>query len=147
MTISEKVAYLKGLAEGLKLDPEESKEAKILSVMMDILENIGLSIADLEENELALGDEIDALSDDLADVEEIIYGEDADECDDSCCCPDDSDEDFFEMECPNCNEALVIDESVMEQGSITCPSCGQTFVLETSDDCCEDENCGCNCGE
>ena len=34
MTISEKVAYLKGLAEGLNLDTEKSKEGKLISVMI-----------------------------------------------------------------------------------------------------------------
>ena len=34
MTISEKVAYLKGLAEGLDLDVEKSKEGKLISVMI-----------------------------------------------------------------------------------------------------------------
>ncbi len=68
MTISEKVAYLKGLAEGLNLDVDKSKEGKLISVMIGILEEIGLSIEDLEENALALGEEIDVLSDDLADV-------------------------------------------------------------------------------
>ena len=67
MTISEKVAYLKGLAEGLNLDVEKSKEGKLISVMIGILEEVGLSIEDLEENALALGEEIDVLSDDLAD--------------------------------------------------------------------------------
>ena len=62
MTISEKVAYLKGLAEGLNLDVEKSKEGKLISVMIGILEEIGLSIEDLEENALALGEEIDVLS-------------------------------------------------------------------------------------
>ena len=82
MTISEKVAYLKGLAEGLDLDVEKSKEGKLISVMIGILEDISLSIEDLEENALDLGEEIDALSDDLADVEEIVYEEDEDEeCD------------------------------------------------------------------
>ena len=33
MTISEKVAYLKGLAEGLNLDTEKSKEGKLLSLI------------------------------------------------------------------------------------------------------------------
>ena len=47
MTISEKVAYLKGLAEGLDLDTQKSKEAKLISVMIGILEEIGLSIEDL----------------------------------------------------------------------------------------------------
>ena len=50
MTISEKVAYLKGLAEGLNLDVEKSKEGKLISVMIGILEEVGLSIEDLEEN-------------------------------------------------------------------------------------------------
>ena len=57
MTISEKVAYLKGLAEGLNLDTEKSKEGKLISVMIGILEEIGLSIEDLEENTQALGEE------------------------------------------------------------------------------------------
>ena len=48
MTISEKVAYLKGLAEGLDLDTEKSKEGKLISVMIGILEEIGLSLEDLE---------------------------------------------------------------------------------------------------
>ena len=33
MTIAEKVAYVKGLAEGLNLDVEKSKEGKLISVM------------------------------------------------------------------------------------------------------------------
>ena len=44
MEISEKVAYLKGLAEGLNLDTEKSKEGKLISVMIGILEEVGLSI-------------------------------------------------------------------------------------------------------
>ena len=75
MTISEKVAYLKGLAEGLNLDVDKSKEGKLISVMIGILEEIGLSIEDLEENALALGEEIDVLSDDLADVESVVYAD------------------------------------------------------------------------
>ena len=34
MTISEKVAYLKGLAEGLNLDVDKSKEGKLISVIL-----------------------------------------------------------------------------------------------------------------
>lgn len=138
MTISEKVAYLKGLAEGLNLDPETSKEAKLISVMMDILEDVGLTLEDVEKNALDLAEEIDALSDDLADVEEVVYDEEEDD--------DEEDEDFFEMECPNCGETLVIDEAVMNEGSIECPSCKQKFTLDVDgcgDDCCDN---GCSCG-
>ena len=139
MTISEKVAYLKGLAEGLDLDTAKSKEGKLISVMIGILEEIGMSIEDLEENTVALGEELDAVSDDLADVEKVVFDEDED---DDCCC--DEDDDFFEVECPNCGETLVIDEDVLEEGAIQCPNCREKFALDLSDDCCCcDDDCGC----
>ena len=142
MTISEKVAYLKGLAEGLDLDTSKSKEGKLISVMIGILEEIGMSIEDLEENTEALGEELDAVSDDLADVEKAVFEDDEDDC----CC--DEDDDFFEVECPNCGETLVIDEDVLEEGAIQCPNCKEKFALDLSDDCgCGDDDCGCGCGD
>ena len=141
MTISEKVAYLKGLAEGLDLDTAKSKEGKLISVMIGILEEIGMSIEDLEENTVALGEELDAVSDDLADVEKVVFDED-----DECCC--DEDDELFEVECPNCGETLVIDEDVLEEGSIQCPNCKEKFALDLSDECgCGDEDCGCGHGD
>jgi len=133
MTISEKVAYLKGLAEGLDLDVEKSKEGKLISVMIGILEEVAMSIEDLEENDLDLGEEIDALSDDLADVEEVVFGDDFDE-------DGDDEEDYFEVECPNCEEPLFIDDDVLSEGVIQCPNCEEKFSLDLSDDTCtEDE--------
>ena len=126
MTISEKVAYLKGLAEGLTLDVEKSKEGKLISVMIGILEEVGLSIEDLEENALALGEEIDSLSDDLADVESVVYDED-----------EDDEDDFFEVECPNCGETILIDDEALAAGEVECPSCSNRFSLELTD---EDED-------
>ena len=125
MTISEKVAYLKGLAEGLDLDTEKSKEGKLISVMIGILEEIGLSLEDMEENALNLGEEIDALSDDLADVESIVYDEDED---------DEDEEDGFEVECPNCDEPLFIGDDELAEGVVVCPNCDTRFSLDLSDD-------------
>ncbi len=142
MTISEKVAYLKGLAEGLDLDTEKSKEAKLISVMIGILEEVGLSIEDLEDNATALGEELDAISDDLSDVEDVVFGDDDDDDDDDECCCDD-DEDFFEVECPSCGADIEIDEDVLEAGSVECPSCGEKFAIDLCDE--DDGECGCGC--
>ena len=95
MTISEKVAYLKGLAEGLNLDTEKSKEGKLISVMIGILEELAMSVEDLEENALNLGEEIDVLSDDLADVEEAVFDED--------------DLADGEVECPGCGARYAME--------------------------------------
>ena len=131
MTISEKVAYLKGLAEGLDLDTEKSKEGKLISVMIGILGEVGLSLEDMEENALNLGEEIDALSDDLADVESIVYDEDED---------DEDEEDGFEVECPNCDEPLFIGDDELAEGVVVCPNCDTRFSLDLSDDTVEGDD-------
>ena len=133
MTITEKVAYLKGLAEGLNIDTEKSKEGKLINVMIGILEEIGLAIEDLEENSLALGEEIDVLSDDLADVEAVVFDdEDEDDYDEDE--EEEFDDDWFEVECPNCDEVLVVDEDALEEGYIKCPNCETEYSLDLSDD-------------
>ena len=131
MTISEKVAYLKGLAEGLDIDVEKSKEGKLISVMIGILEEVGLSLEDMEENALNLGEEIDALSDDLADVESIVYDEDED---------DEDEEDGFEVEGPNCDEPLFIGDDELAEGVVVCPNCDTRFSLDLSDDTVEGDD-------
>ena len=130
MTISEKVAYLKGLAEGLNIDTDKSKEGKLINVMIGILEEIGLAIEDLEENSLALGEEIDVLSDDLADVEAVVFDDEDEDEDDE----EEYDDDWFEVECPNCDEVLVVDEDALEEGYIKCPNCDTEYSLDLSDD-------------
>ena len=127
MTISEKVAYLKGLAEGLNLDTEKSKEGKLISVMIGILEELAMSVEDLEENALKLGEEIDVLSDDLADVEDVVFDEDEDD-------EEDYDDDWFEVECPTCGETLIIDDEALADGEVECPKCGSRYAMDLSDD-------------
>ena len=129
MTIAEKVAYLKGLAEGLNIDTDKSKEGKLINVMIGILEEVALSIEDLEENSLALGEEIDVLSDDLADVEAVVF-DDEDEDEDE----EEFDDDWFEVECPNCDEVLVVDEDALAEGYIKCPNCDTEYSLDLTDD-------------
>ena len=127
MTISEKVAYLKGLAEGLNLDTEKSKEGKLISVMIGILEEIGLSIEDLEDTVDALGEEIDAVSEDLEEVEDVVFDEDEEDY-------EEFDDDWFETECPNCEEPIIIDEQALAEGCIQCPNCKTKFSVDVSDE-------------
>ena len=120
MTTAEKVAYLKGLAEGLGLD-KETKEGKIITVIMDILGEMASDIEDLEENSYEIGEALDQVSDDLSDVESVVYDEwddddeddwDDDEDDECCCvhCHKENDEEpiFYEVTCPKCNNTITI---------------------------------------
>ena len=126
MTISEKVAYLKGLAEGLDLDTVKSKEGKLISVMIGILEELAMSVEDLEENALNLGDEIHVLSDDLSDVEDVVLDEE-------------EDGDWFEVECPTCGADILVDDDALTEGEVECPACGTRYAMELTDDGEDDE--------
>lgn len=151
MTISEKVAYLKGLADGLDLDKEPSKEGKLIAKIIDILEEVGLAVEDLENEIEDVGAELDSVAEDVSDLETIVfdeYDEDDDELDfgpgsgcGSCCSSaDELGDDFFEIACPSCGEGLVIDESVLDAGEVTCPNCGDKFSLDLTDEDADDED-------
>ena len=135
MTISEKVAYLKGLAEGLGIDAEQSKEGKIIQAVIGILDEMAMSIEDLEDSVEELGEGLDAISDDLEDVEEVLFEEEDDEDEDEYDDEDEDGEDFFQVECPNCGDDLYIDQSILEAGSIECPGCKGKFALDIDDGC------------
>ena len=48
MNLTEKVAYIKGLTDGLKLD-DNKDEVKVLKAITDLLEDLALTVADLED--------------------------------------------------------------------------------------------------
>jgi DNA-directed RNA polymerase subunit RPC12/RpoP len=129
MEILEKVAYMKGLAEGLSLDTK-TKEGKLLSVIMDILEDIALEIEDIREEQAELEEGMDAISDDLSDVETYLYEMDGEYDED-----DDEDEDgeVYETTCPNCEEEILFDETILEDGCVQCPNCGEKLEFDLSD--------------
>ena len=115
MEISEKVAYLKGLAEGLALDTE-TKEGKLIAAIIDVLDEMSIRFEDIDDNLVDLEDGLDAVSDDLSEVEEALYemDDDDEELDD--------DAEYFETTCPVCQEEIVFDEDTLDSGEIRCPN-------------------------
>ena len=129
MEITEKVAYLKGLAEGMELDTEK-KEGKLLSAIIDVLEDIALELVDMQEAQEELGDGLDAVSDDLEDVEDLLFGEEDDEEDEYELDDLGEDEDCYATTCPTCEETIYFDESVLEDGQVICPNCGEKLEFD-----------------
>ena len=132
MEITEKVAYLKGLAEGMELDTEK-KEGKLLAAIIDVLDDIALELQDIEDEQAELSEGLDAVSDDLEDVEDIVF-DDYDEDDDDEYEEDelDEDEDCYATTCPTCEETIYFDESVLADGEVVCPNCGEKLEFDLS---------------
>lgn len=131
MGVSEKVAYLKGLAEGLGLDAE-SKEGKLFAAIIDVLDEMAEEILDLEEEMADIEEGLDAVSDDLSEVEETLY-ELEDEFDDDDDEDEEDEEDCFMTTCPACEEEIFFDETVLEDGEVICPNCGEKLEFDLSD--------------
>lgn len=136
MTNSERASYIRGLMDGLELDPK-AKETKVLNAMIELLDDLCLSMEELEDGFAELGEQVDEIDEDLGTLEEDFY-----ELDDCCCGHDDFEESEFEVTCPSCGHTIELNDEMLEEGGIACPGCGETLEFDFDDD----DECGCGCG-
>lgn len=138
MDLLEKVAYLKGMLNGMDLD-EDKKETRLITSIIDVLDDLAASVVDLEEETDEMCELIDILDEDLGEVEEVVFDVDDE---------DDFDDDMYEVTCPTCGEVLCVDEELLEEGEMVCPNCGEALEFDIEigdcdcDDCCG-EHCDC----
>ena len=141
MTISEKAAYMKGLAEGLNLD-DTTPIGKVMEKVLDLLSDLSAEVTDLREETNSLREYAEVLDEDLGDVESDLWGDDDEDDEDD----EDDDEDetgFYEATCPACGETVCFDDSI-DPEEVVCPACGEKFscVIDCDGDC---ESCdGCD---
>ena len=146
MTNSEKAAYIRGLMEGMDLDPN-AKETKLFNAIVDLLDDLSLSVEEMEDAYDELSGQVDEIDEDLGELEEEFYDIDEDEDDDDDdAWEDDEDECYYEVTYPKCGVTIELNEEMLDEGSIDCPNCGETleFDLEEDDSCDCGENCDCN---
>lgn len=131
MTISEKVAYIQGMFVGMELDKSETKLARILSEVLDVLQEVGQQMDGMDAAMDQFDEELDTLGDAVADLEEAVF-DDEDEQDEDF--DGEEDEDFFEIPCPTCGEDLLVDDEALAAGVVDCPACGGKFALSFEDE-------------
>ncbi len=146
MTTSEKVAYLKGLCEGMGV--EDVGQGKLFKVIIDILEDLSLDLADTKDSLVELTDSMEDLSDDLAVLEDEVYEnlggllddedeeddeEDEDEEDDEDEDEDDEDDVFYSVKCPGCGAVLTVDGEILDEGEFECPECSEIIDFDTAE--------------
>ena len=120
MTTSEKVAYLKGSCRRHGHSGGR-RPGKLFHVIIDILEDLSLDLADTKDALVDLTDGVEEINEDLAELENEFY-----ESPCSCCGGDDEDEEyddededdtvFYSVECPGCGFKLTVDEDYARRG-------------------------------
>ncbi len=124
--LTERAAYLQGLAEGLDLG-RDSKEGKVLNGMINLLQDLALSVSDLREAHSDLETYVETLDEDLNDLEGEVYEDSPLALDDM------NDEDMVEIDCPNCHETVYFDPEILEEEDvmeITCPNCDTVVFID-----------------
>ena len=155
-SVSEKIAYLKGMTEGMNTDD------KIISLIVDILGDLAYEIEDMNDDLCDVAESVDDLEDSVSDIEDFL--EDC-ECDEDCCKNKDShdfdeieyddedddeyeelfgddDEDQYEVTCPTCSNSIILSGDVIEEGSVNCPNCGALLEFDPFADDDDEEESG-----
>ncbi len=139
--ISERVSYLKGLAEGMKIS-DTTNEGKLLLAILDVLEDISYDLESSREIQDDLGERICEIDNDLGCLEDEFYGENChgdcdcdDDCDCGCRCNDDKDVQYITVECPHCKKETSFDLSVFDENteSVECPNCHEKIEVVYED--------------
>lgn len=153
MKLTEKMSYLQGLINGLDIDGS-TKEGKVILQMAEVMEEMVLYVDDLQSQVDELTELCDALDEDLGSVEDDLYedddddykclgcGQDYDEDDEDEYDEEDDDEDFdfdddddelYEVTCPTCGDTILLDEGMIEEGTINCPNCNELLEFDYDD--------------
>ena len=143
MTNSERAAYIRGLMEGLDLDPN-AKETKLFNAVVDLLDDLCLSVEEMEDAYDELSGQVDEIDEDLGELEEAYYELDDEDFEDEDWDDEDDDECYFEVTCPSCGDTIQLNGEMLEEGSMECPNCGENLEFDFDD---EGEACDCGCGE
>lgn len=122
--ISEKVAYLDGLMEGLNI--REDKYAKVFTAIVDTLDLIAEEMSDHEDTLADHDESIDEIFETLDEYDDFLYGDEDEEEEE-----DDFDEDdFFEIVCPSCGETIYFDQDMLDSpDGLICPNCNEPIEL------------------
>ena len=151
MGITENAAYIKGLAEGLGMD-DSTKEGKVIQSLISLVGEMAEKINVLEKQNAELSAYIEEIDQDLGTLEEELFSiddedeEDAEDAEDYSDLNDeddedegfDSDEDYYEIECPSCGEKICFTDDV-DIEELVCPACGElvgdTELIGCDGDC------------
>lgn len=119
--LKERVAYLQGLTKGLNVS-DQSAEGKLLINIVEVLDSFAEEVNCLHSAQEDLENYVESIDEDLTDVEEEVY--------------EDVDEEYVEVECPDCHETVTFEAELLDEDDaleITCPHCGEVVYENTLD--------------
>lgn len=128
--LTNRAAYLQGLADGLKLD-KETTEGKLIDELIALVSDMAQELEALDDEQAFVADKMDELEDVIELIGDEVYGYDDDE------------DEVYTLVCEKCGEEIDFtadDLDDIASGDFVCPECGEVIELDF-DEC----DCGCDC--
>ena len=129
--ISNRAAYLKGLADGLKLD-KETTEGQLIDGILELLGDVAEELEMLDQEQAFLADKMDEMDDVIEMIADEAFGEEYDD-----------EDDMYTLVCEECGAEIDLtgdDLDDIAEGVFKCPDCGEVIELDF-----EGCDCGCDC--
>jgi len=147
--LTDRVSFLKGMAAGMKLNMEKDAN-KLMMEMLSLMGEMAEEMQQMAEAHADLNDYVESIDDDLADLEETLFGDedalededdledvDVDDMDEL----DDEDEDepaddeLISYACPSCEHVIEFRASDVDfDEDFLCPACGKPVFPELEED-------------
>ena len=137
--LTDRAAYLRGLAEGMGLDKEKN-ENKLLLEMLGLMDEMAQKVSELDGDIGELEEYVEDIDSDLSDMEDVLFGDEDDDCDccdnDDCdCCGEYDDEEELSFDCPHCGKTVQVKAADIDYDeSPVCQHCGQPFFTDLEDE-------------
>ncbi len=129
--LTNRAAYIKGLADGMKLD-KETTEGRLLDEIINLLSETTAELDSIDQEQGFIADKIDELEEEVDVIGNEVFDDYADY----------DDEDEFQITCENCGEEIIVTEDDLDEGEVVCPNCGEIIEFDFDCDC---EGCDGDC--
>ena len=137
--LTDRISFLKGMAAGMKLKMDKDAN-KLMLEMLTVMGEMAEEMAAMAEKHNDLNEYVESIDDDLAELEETLFGEeDGEELDEDMDGEEDEDglteDDLILYACPHCGHELEFRASDVDfDEDFLCPVCNKPIFPEVEDD-------------
>ena len=137
--LTDRISFLKGMAAGMKLNMEKDSN-KLMLEMLTVMGEMSEEMAAMTEAHNDLNEYVESIDDDLADLEETLFGEEDGEVDEELVEGEDGEieigeDDLIIYACPHCGHEIEFSASDVDfDEDFLCPACDKPIFPELNDE-------------
>ena len=135
--LTDRISYLKGMAAGMKLNMDKDSN-KLMLEMLTVMGEMAEEMAAMTEAHNDLNEYVESIDDDLAELEESLFGEenmDGEDIDGEDDEDEDGEDDLIIYACPHCGTEIEFQANDVDfDEDYLCPECHKPIFPELGED-------------